>query len=60
MVKLACGVMPDFKDNGTQEAATPTDGTKLLRIAALLVDQVRLIEYLLVYDCIVGASYSVL
>src|ERR1017187_8734138 len=47
MIKLACGVMPDFKDDGTQEAAAPTDGTKLLRIVALLVDQVRLIEDLL-------------
>jgi len=60
MVKFARGVTPDFEDDGTQDSAAPTDGTKLLPIGALLVDQVRLIEYLLVYDCIVGASYSVL
>src|ERR1035441_165579 len=47
VVQLPRGVIPDFKDDGTQEAAAPTDGTKLRRIVTLLVDQVRLIEYLL-------------
>src|ERR1700691_1242661 len=47
MVELARGVVPDLKDDGTQEPAAPSDGTKLFRIVALLVGQVRLIEYLL-------------
>ena len=47
MVELTHGIVPDFENDGAQETTAPADGTKPLRIVALLVGQVRLIEYLL-------------
>ena len=47
MVKLAFVIVPHLKNDRTQQAAAPTDRTKLLGIIALLVHQIRLIEYFL-------------
>ena len=47
VVVFAFGVMPDLEDDGTEAAAAPSDGAKLLRIVALLVNHVYLVEDLL-------------
>ncbi len=39
--------MPDFEDHRTKAALAPADRTKLFRIVVPLVDQVRLVEYIL-------------
>lgn len=39
--------MPDLENYRAEVAPAPTDGTKLLRIVVLLVDDIYLIEYLL-------------
>jgi hypothetical protein len=45
VVVFAFRVKPDFEDHGTEAALAPADRTKLLRIVALPVDDVNLIEY---------------
>jgi len=47
VVVLALAVIPDLEDNGTEAASTPSNCTKLFRMVAPLVDQIRLVEYLL-------------
>ena len=47
MVVFTFGVVPNLEDDGTQAAAAPSDGTELLRIIALLVNYVNLVEDLL-------------
>jgi hypothetical protein len=37
--------MPDLENHGAEAAAAPADCTELLRIVALPVDEVHLIEY---------------
>jgi hypothetical protein len=38
-------VAPNLENDGTEPTQGPTDGAKLFRIVILLVDDVRLIEY---------------
>jgi hypothetical protein len=40
-------VIPDFEDDGTELATTPSDGTELFRIVVLLVNQIGLVKDLL-------------
>jgi hypothetical protein len=47
VVIFAFGIVPDFKNNGTEAITAPADRTKLLRVIAPLVHQVDLIENLL-------------
>ncbi len=44
MVALAFGVEPDLENNRAEPPAAPSDGTELLRVIILPVDQVGLIE----------------
>jgi hypothetical protein len=46
-IVFAPGIVPNLENDGTEPAAGPTDGAKLLRLIVLLVDDVRLIEYVL-------------
>ena len=45
VVVFAFGIVSNLENDGTEPAARPTDGAKLFRIIILLVDDVRLIEY---------------
>lgn len=45
MIIFALAIMPDLEDHRTQPITTPSDGTKLLRVVILLIDQISLIEY---------------
>jgi hypothetical protein len=47
VVGFAFRVVPNLEDHGTEAAAAPSDGTELLRIIALLVNYVNLVEDLL-------------
>jgi hypothetical protein len=38
------GVIPDLEDDGIEPAAAPSDGAKLFRIVALLVNHAHLVE----------------
>ena len=47
VIIFAPGIAPNLENDGTEPTAGPTDGAKLFRIVILLVDDVRLIEYIL-------------
>ena len=47
VIVFAPGIVPNLENYGTEQATGPTDGAKLFRIIILLVDDVRLIEYIL-------------
>src|SRR5208337_2577243 len=47
MAELAFGVGPHFEDHGAKTAGAPTNGSELLRVVALLVDDINLVEDLL-------------
>jgi hypothetical protein len=47
VVVLAFGVKPDLEDHGTEAASAPSNCTELFRVVTPLVNQVRLVEYLL-------------
>ena len=44
MVVLTRSVVPDLEDHGTKASTAPADRVKLLRIVALPVNQVGLVE----------------
>jgi hypothetical protein len=44
VIVFAFGVVPNFEDDGTHKAATPTYCTELFRIVVLLVDQIGLVK----------------
>jgi len=47
VVVLSLAVIPGLENHGTEAVSAPSNGTKLFRIVTPLVDQVRLVEYLL-------------
>ena len=47
VIVFAPGIVPNLENDGTAPTTGPTDGAKLFRIVILLVDDVRLIEYIL-------------
>src|ERR1035438_1470352 len=47
VVVFTLPVLPDLENHGTKAAAAPTNGTKLLRIIVLPIDEVYLVEYIL-------------
>jgi len=56
-------IVPDLVDDRVQTAAAPSDCTKLLRVVALLIDNVHLIEYLsrlLQTDTVLSFDFMVL
>ncbi len=41
---FSIGISPDLKDDRTEATSAPSDGAELLRIIALLVDEVNLVK----------------